>query len=35
VFNFLKEPLIRKFGDDWFTELEAVYEVYAKKSKGK
>ena len=35
VFKFLKEPLIRKYGDDWFTELEAVHEVYAKKSKGK
>ena len=25
VFRFLKEPLIRKFGEDWFQEAELVY----------
>lgn len=26
VFRFLKEPLIRKFGEDWYAELELVAE---------
>lgn len=25
VFRFLKEPLIRKFGEEWYEDLEAVY----------
>ncbi|KAA6316682.1 hypothetical protein EZS27_033002, partial [termite gut metagenome] len=24
VYRFLKEPLIRKFGEDWYAELELV-----------
>lgn len=31
VFKFLKEPLIRKYGEDWYKELEAVFEVYKSK----
>lgn len=26
IYKFLKEPLIRKFGEDWYTELEIVAE---------
>lgn len=26
VYKFLKEPLIRKFGEEWYKELEAVAE---------
>lgn len=28
VFKFLKEPLIRKYGEDWYQELNKVYEAY-------
>jgi hypothetical protein len=28
VFEFLKEPLIRKFGQDWFDELEEIYKEF-------
>ncbi|MBL7837100.1 MAG: DUF3109 family protein [Bacteroidetes bacterium] len=28
VFQFLKEPLIRKYGQEWFDELELIYEEY-------
>lgn len=31
VFKFLKEPLIRKYGEDWYNELEAVYTAYSNK----
>ena len=31
VFKFLKEPLIRKYGEDWYKELEQVYAAYSKK----
>jgi len=27
VFKFLREPLIRQFGQAWYSELETVYEV--------
>lgn len=30
VFKFLKEPLIRKYGEDWYEELNAVYAAYKK-----
>lgn len=30
VFKFLKEPLIRKYGKDWYEELDAVYAAYTK-----
>ena len=26
VYKFLKEPLIRKFGEDWYKELEIAAE---------
>ncbi len=26
IYKFLKEPLIRKFGEDWYTELEIAAE---------
>jgi hypothetical protein len=26
VFRFLREPLIRKFGEEWYQELETIYE---------
>lgn len=28
VYKFLKKPLIRKFGEDWYTELELVAEEF-------
>ena len=28
VFQFLKAPLIRRFGADWYSELEEVYQAY-------
>ncbi|MES2565436.1 MAG: DUF3109 family protein [Bacteroidota bacterium] len=33
VFKFLKEPLIRKYGPEWYNELDAVYSVYSTKKK--
>jgi hypothetical protein len=29
MFKFLKTPLVRNYGDDWFKELELVYEEYS------
>jgi hypothetical protein len=31
VFKFLKEPLIRKYGEDWYQELDQVYAAYSAK----
>ena len=31
VFKFLKDPLIRKYGENWYEELEQVYKAYSKK----
>lgn len=31
VFKFLKEPLIRKYGEDWYNELDQVYMAYSSK----
>jgi hypothetical protein len=28
VFEFLKEPLIRKYGEEWFRELESIYAEF-------
>lgn len=33
VFKFLKEPLIRKYGEAWYDELDAVYQAYSSKKK--
>lgn len=33
VYKFLKTPLIRKFGKDWYKELELSAEIYLKKNK--
>ena len=30
VYRFLKDPLIRKFGDDWYSDLEEVAELVEK-----
>ena len=30
VYQFLKEPLIRKFGEEWYEELEVVAEELRK-----
>ena len=30
VYKFLKEPLIRKFGEDWYAELELAAEEMKK-----
>lgn len=30
TYRFLKEPLIRKFGEDWYQELEIIAEEYNK-----
>src|SRR5690606_35396005 len=32
VYRFLKEPLIRKYGEDWYTELENVAAEWQKQS---
>lgn len=32
VYKFLKEPLVRKFGEDWYKELETVAEELKKKN---
>ncbi|HLV46569.1 MAG TPA: DUF3109 family protein [Flavobacterium sp.] len=32
VYQFLKEPLIRKFGEEWYQELEKVAEEWKKQS---
>ena len=32
VYKFLKEPLIRKFGEDWYAELELVAEEMKKQN---
>lgn len=31
VFKFLRDPLIRKYGENWYEELEQVYTAYSKK----
>ena len=31
VYKFLKEPLIRKYGEAWFNELEAIFAAYSKR----
>lgn len=28
IFSFLKEPLIRKYGKTWYTELEQIYQAF-------
>lgn len=33
VYKFLKEPLIRKFGETWYAELEEVAKVWSDESK--
>ncbi len=33
VYSFLKEPLIRKYGSAWYTELDAIFKAYSKKKK--
>lgn len=33
IYQFLKEPLIRRFGEDWYNELTLVAEEYSKQSK--
>ncbi|MDR2955406.1 MAG: DUF3109 family protein [Prevotella sp.] len=30
IYQFLKEPLIRKFGEEWYNELEIIGEEYKK-----
>lgn len=35
VYKFLKEPLIRKYGEDWYTELETVAAEWQKQSLNK
>ncbi len=34
VYKFLKEPLIRKFGADWFSDLEEVYKIWKEEEEG-
>lgn len=33
IYQFLKEPLIRRFGEDWYKELTLVAEEYVKANK--
>jgi hypothetical protein len=35
VYKFLKAPLIRKYGEDWYAELEAVIEAWNKEEASK
>jgi hypothetical protein len=35
VFEFLKEPLIRRFGKEWYAELEKTSSAYEKSNKSK
>lgn len=35
VYKFVKQALVRKFGEDWYTELEKVAEEYHKFKKNK
>ncbi|MCB0762174.1 MAG: DUF3109 family protein [Flavobacteriales bacterium] len=35
VFRFLKQPLIRKYGSDWYAELEQAYILYQDYKKDK
>jgi hypothetical protein len=30
VYKFLKQALVRKFGEDWYVELEKIGETYQK-----
>jgi hypothetical protein len=32
VYRFLREPLVRRFGDSWYAELEEVAEQWANRS---
>jgi hypothetical protein len=34
VYKFLKEPLIRKFGAEWFSDLEEVYKIWKEEEEG-
>ncbi len=33
VYAFLKEPLIRKYGEAWFNEVDAIFKAYSHKKK--
>lgn len=33
VFKFLKDPLVRQFGMDWYQELESIYEAWLTEKK--
>jgi hypothetical protein len=33
VYVFLKEPLIRKYGEAWFNEVDAIFKAYGHKKK--
>ncbi|MBB4034652.1 hypothetical protein GGR21_000539 [Dysgonomonas hofstadii] len=35
IYQFLKEPLVRCFGEDWYNELSLVAEEYTKSKEGK
>ena len=35
VYKFVKQALVRKFGEDWYAELETVAEEYLKQKKDK
>jgi hypothetical protein len=34
VYRFLKEPLERKFGAEWFAELEEIYQAWKAENQG-
>jgi hypothetical protein len=34
VYKFLKEPLIRKFGPEWYSDLEEVYKIWKEEEEG-
>ena len=33
VYAFLKEPLIRKYGEAWYNEVDAIFKAYGQKKK--
>jgi hypothetical protein len=34
VYKFLKEPLIRRFGAEWYADLEEVYKIWKEEEEG-
>jgi hypothetical protein len=35
IYKFLKEPLVRKYGKEWYADLEKVVELYIENKEDK